>query len=326
LVLGLLLLGASIVLAGQAFDRGGSVPGSSPAGAASGPPPAPTLLQPSSAITGSAAVDVSGTLPAGLAGAADYVLRIYRDDRLVRERPLPASSPWTLHGLDLHSGDNTFTAAIAGPGGESLHSAPITITLDDQPPVLDLVRPTRASSQTTAASATIAVRTVAGAAVRLTVRSTGKSVESVAGADGRFSTLVDLARGRNSFDISATNELGNTAKLRVVIERVTSLASVALTVEPDLIRAARLPQTIDLVAAVVDSVGRPADGAQVTFSVSPPGQPTATYTTTSVKGVARWTGFRLLAGPAATGRGGATVLVILANGEQLTDFASFSVR
>jgi hypothetical protein len=325
MALGLVLLGASIVFAGQALDRGGSgAPGAGGSSPADGPPPAPALLAAGTELTSAAAVDVSGTLPGGL-DAGSYTLRIYRNDALVRERGLPRKSPWTVRNVPLKAGRNSFAAAIAGAGGESLHSAAVVITRDSAAPPLSLTLP-ESDAPTTNGQATVAGLTEAGAAVTVANRATGQSLDLTADAGGRFGVIVGLELGSNRIELTSRDALGNEGRLRLTIERIVSHASVKLTLSPTELHLDELPVVIEMVALIEDAAGRPAEGAQVVFSISPPGQPTATYTTTSAGGVAEWRNFRLPRDGTQNGRGQVTVMVTLADDELLTESGSFSVR
>jgi hypothetical protein len=322
-VLGLTLLGASIVLAGQVLVRGGigDASGAPPAG----PPPAPALVPIATNPTSADAIEVAGSSPAGLHTDGSYQLRIYVNDVLARQRNLPVSIEWTVRDVPLVEGSNAITAAIFGPGGEGLHSAPVTVVRDSQPPPLHLISPP-GDEQTIDAAMTIVAETDPGASVNLANRLTGEEQALTVDPAGHFTASVALELGANAIVLTASDELGNRASIKVTVERVKSRASVSLSADPTTISASDLPTTMDLAAQILDPLGEPADGAQVVFSISPPGQPTATYATTSSAGVARWDDVRLTGAGQETGRGQVTVLVTLADGQQLTNSLSFSVR
>lgn len=327
MALGLVLLGASIVFAGQALDRGGGgAPGSGEGAAPSraGPPPAPALLPAMSVLTSAATVDVSGTLPEGLEPGS-YTLRIYRNDSLVKQRSLPRKNPWTVRDVPLKAGQNAITAAIAGPGGESLHSTALVITRDSEPPPISLISPA-SNEPTTDMQAVVAGQTDAGAPVTIANGTTGEALTVTADPAGRFRATLTLAVGRNQIELTSRDSLGNEGRLKLTIERIESRASVELTLSVSQLGLDDLPAVIELTAFVHDPTGKPAEGAQVVFSISPPGQPTSTYTTTSSAGVAEWLDFRLPRDGTQTGRGRATVMITLADGALLTDSASFSVH
>ena len=78
-------------------------------------------------------------------------------------------------------------------------------------------------------------------------------------------------------------------------------------------------------ATVADVGGKRVPGATVTFSLSPPGQPTSTYTTeTNSNGVATW---RITLPKAGTikGAGLATVAVTLTDGRTVSGSSAFEI-
>ena len=79
-------------------------------------------------------------------------------------------------------------------------------------------------------------------------------------------------------------------------------------------------------AVVHDETGRPIDGAQVAFGLSPPRQSTRTFQVVADQGVAVWPGIDLEAVASNRGRWLATVLVTLASGAELRDDAQFTIE
>ena len=76
---------------------------------------------------------------------------------------------------------------------------------------------------------------------------------------------------------------------------------------------------------VIDANGLAVDGAPVTFSLSPPGQPTSTYAATTEAGRASWIGVTLSEGLQA-GNGFVTARVTLADGSTIQKTAPFAVK
>jgi hypothetical protein len=334
IVLALLLLGTSVVLAGRALE--GPAPGS-PAGTpatGSGPPPvvnpipippAPVLAAPTEVLVTTDAVEVSGTLPANLPRDGTYRLRIYVNDELARERRLPRRNSFSVRAVPLQQGENEIRAAIAGSGGESLHSAPISITRDDIAPIIRIGAP-RAGDTVHDEEAVLRGRTEAGATLLIRNRTTGQELELVGAEDGRFEASIPLVMGSNEIALQARDAAGNRSQATVNIVREEGAAAVELILSRDSLAISTLPTSITLTARITDEAGAPADDADVTFSFSPPGQPTTTFRARSSDGVATWRRVRIPREAAVTGQGFATVLVTLPSGRTLQESARFSIR
>jgi hypothetical protein len=336
-----LALGATVVLAGQALDgvdrpAGTSRPGStggpsngssgSPDGLSGlGPPPAPALAMPAEAATTASEVDISGSFPADMGyGRADR-LRIYVNEELVRTRRLPRSPPFTLRDIPLVPGENRISAALSGPGGESLHSVPIVIVRDSNEPIIVISAP-RPEAALTAPHVTVRGRTDALASVSVTNVTLAKESAVDADAEGQFEAIVPLALGTNEIVIASRDAAGNRGSARLDLVRSESMAAVALTVSPDTLLLTRLPGEVSIRATVNDELGQPVDGVEVFFSISVPGLAATTYRATTVNGRAAWPGVRVPRDGTTKGRGRVTAQVTLAEGQRLTETASFSVR
>jgi hypothetical protein len=81
-----------------------------------------------------------------------------------------------------------------------------------------------------------------------------------------------------------------------------------------------------MTAHVVGPDGRPASGATVTFSISPPGQTTVTRQLKTTDGIATWSDYPLTLPGAVTGSGLVTVLATVSDGEQIAASAEFTYR
>jgi hypothetical protein len=330
-VLGLLILGTSIVLAGQSLSgRPGDRPGASVNPAATGQsvvmpvPAAPTLVVPEQTLVAARATDIGVAIPASVPRDA-HRLRLYINGEVTHERRLPPRDSFTFKSVSLVRGQNVIRAAIVGPAGESLHSAPVMITRDDVAPMLRVAEPAP-DAHLHADQTVVRGRTEAGAEVTLTNAATAEEATVVGGNDGRFEATITLAPGSNELTLVARDAVGNRRRVKLAIIREDGAAAVRLTVSRELIELAELPASVSLSASITDASGAPADGADVTFSMSAPGQSTITFPTTSNAGVAVWHGVRLPREGARTGQGFATVLVTLPSGQSLQGSATFSVR
>ena len=313
----LLLVGGSIALAGGALDA-------IPRPRALVPvPPVPLLLASSDQLTRAEMIDLQLSRPSGMRADQRYVVRIYAGDELIRERGLPSAEQFVLENVPLRRGANALSAALAGMGGESPRSTPITIIRDDVAPVIEILAPDGAVFS---AEVVLAGRTEPGAGLTLTREPSGRELDTFIDADGRFTAPVELSMGDNAFSLHSVDPAGNEGRKRVVIVRGQSTASVALTVSDQEIAAAELPQRVTLRATVRDELGRPIDGANVTFGLSPPNQTTRTLQLVTEDGVATWPGIDLEAVPSARGTWLVTVSVTLDSGVELRDDESISVE
>ncbi len=331
-MLALLVVGTSIVLAGQSLSRReGDGPRESVNPAATGSsvampvPAAPTLVVPEQTLVTARTTDIGVAIPASVPRDDAYRLRLYINGTVVRERRLPPRDSVTFRSVDLVRGQNAIRAAIVGPAGESLHSAPVMITRDDVAPMLRVAEPAP-DAHLHADRTLVRGRTEAGAEVTLTNAATADEVKVVGNNDGRFEATIALATGSNALTLVARDAVGNRRRVTLTIIREDGAASVRLTVSRESIELVELPASMSLSAFITDASGAPSDGADVTFSMSVPGQSTITFPTTSSAGVAVWNGVRLPREGALTGQGFATVLVTLPTGQSLQGSATFSVR
>ena len=318
-----LLIGAGIAFASGALDRATGI-GDGTARETLPPPPAPTLIAMDPALTRLAAVDVSGTLPANLRRGTEYQLRIFVNDRLARERGLPNELNFTISDVPLAEGANEITAALVADGSEGEQSAPVTIARDSTPPAIRITTPDEGAT-VYGPTETLRGRTQAGASLVVAAVRSGEEVTATVAEDGRFEALLPLHMGENVFALHSEDLAGNQASTRLVVTRALSLASISLTVSVTQVAVSDLPSTVDIVAHVRDELGRASDGAQVTFSLSPPNRGTTTYRATTAQGDAGWPGMVVAGDTRAVGTWLVTVLVTLSSGEELRGDATFSV-
>ncbi|MEX2546795.1 MAG: hypothetical protein WD830_03290, partial [Chloroflexota bacterium] len=158
-----LLIGAGIAFASGTLDNSDRT-GAGPTHAPAPRPPAPTLLEPESALTRSPSVDVAGMLPPGLGRAVADRLRVYVNERLARERPVPADEAFRVTDVELAEGGNEIRATLVGDGGEGELSAPINIIRDSMPPAIRISRP-ESGATVYGATETLRGRTEPGASL-----------------------------------------------------------------------------------------------------------------------------------------------------------------
>jgi hypothetical protein len=316
-----LLVGAGIAFAGNALtDKGNSADGTP----VIPPPAAPALSTPATTVTRRASLDLAGTLPNGVTNGAD-ALRVYVNGELEREREAPNRLDFTLANVALREGDNEIRVALVGPGGEGPMSEPVTITRDATAPVIVVTRPEH-GSVVYEATQTLRGTTEPGSSLTIREPAAAHAINAIVGSDGRFAAEIHLGMGTNRLILRSEDVAGNDSSLDYEITRSTSQGSVTVELSAQELAAADLPRTVDVVATVRDEHGRPSDGAQVTFGLSPPNRGTTTYRATTEDGEAVWNDMIVNGDAHAIGEWLITVLVTLDSGEELRTIASLNVR
>jgi Glucodextranase, domain B len=329
-----MLAGVSVAFAAGALQPGRPIGTIRPTASGSPAPSAalvaslapPVLDTPAAGLTRAAVIDVTGSLTAELPAGGPYKVRVYVNDLLRADARLARrDTEFTVADVPLVEGANTVTATIAGPLDETARSLPISLERDGTAPGIDIASPSSGSTiygETMLLSGT----TEAGATVKVVDRSNGAESATTAGTAGAFSVLVPLRSGSNSIDLSAVDLAGNVSRKSMRVTRAESQAAITLQLSRDTYDLATLPQALSMVAHVLGSDGKPVDGADVTFSISTPGQMTVTHETTTESGTAVWSNYPLTADGAQAGQGLVTVLATLAGGQTLADSATFTFR
>jgi Bacterial Ig domain len=313
-----LLVGGSIAFASQTLDHGR---GAEVVVATAPPPPPPTLLAPSVEITRADTIDIVALGPMNLRRDQQYVVRLYVNDAQVRDVDLPGQQQFTIHNVPLDEGANSIRASLVGGGGEGQQSAAVTITRDDIAPDIRVLQP---SGKVYTETDTLVGKTESGADIEVT-DGAGHDLEASLQPDGRFSVDLSLTIGDNWLTLRSTDAAGNKSTSRVSIVRAPSAASLDLEVTPTDLFTADLPATVELTVNVLDELGHPVDGADVTFSVSPPDRETTTYHATTTDGRARFSNLTIDPGD-ATGAWLVTALAVLPSGIELRGDGSFSLQ
>jgi hypothetical protein len=265
-------------------------------------------------------------LPSGVAGSSEFTLRIYVGDEQVDEVPVPPTADFLVAAVPLVEGVNEIAAAVVGPDGEGPRSVPIVVTLDTEDPALTISAPKSDSRVKPAVKVvTVKGKTQAGATVSVRNGNTGGSASVEAGDGGAFEVEIGIADGTNALTITAADPAGNETTKAVSILRGSGKLTARVAVSPERVKASRLPEPLTVRAVVADVGGKRVPRATVVFSLSPPGQPTSTYTTeTNASGVALW---RLTLPKAGTvkGAGLVTVAVTLRDGRKVSGSNAFEV-
>jgi hypothetical protein len=320
---GLLLAAVSVVFAAEQFDGRKSTPvatTAAPNNVAVMPAP---VLDPPDSPTGASSIRVRGHVGAVVDASASFRVRVYVNNRFKRDTKLqPGDDQFTVGDVPLIEGTNTITATVSSGEYETAASAPVTVERDATPPALKITSPRTDTvyGDTLLLSGT----TDAGAQLELVNRTNSARAEATATSGGEFSLSLRLAMGNNVLALGSVDAAGNATHRNLTIQRALSKAAVTVELSRETYDLANLPATISMAAHVLGPDGQPADGATVTFSISPPGQTTVTRQAETVNGVATWANYPLLLSGAQAGSGLVTVLAKLDDGESLAGSAVFS--
>jgi hypothetical protein len=266
------------------------------------------------------------TIPDPGVPLAGLELRVFRNGRQVAREPLGDTLTMRVRNVRLEQGRNEVSAALANAAGVvGLRSQPVVITVDYRPPPLRIREP---KSGDVVNSSRVTVRGTTEPDAQLTARNANNDASPpvTVTEDGAFSVDVPLGTGRNQITLTATDALGNERTASVTVTRGDPADNARLTLRPRSLRVSDLPGRLDVRLQVTDPSGKPLDGAPVTFSLSPSGQSTSTYQTTTEDGEAEWSGIQIPRQGAVPGKGLVTALVTLPSGEMITKSVPLEFR
>jgi hypothetical protein len=319
-------LGGTIVLAawnaaGRGEDRAQETPAATPAatapvvaGPVGLPNVAPVIAPPNEPLISRRTWVADVTIPDPGMPLDGLELRVFRNGRQVAHEALDGSLAVRVRNVRLAYGRNEVSAALANELGEGLRSQPVVITVDDRAPALRIREP-KSGDVVNSAEATI--RGTSEPDAQLSVRNANNDATRpvTVREDGTFIVDVPLGRGRNALTVTAVDALGNDRDATVTVTRGDPADNARLTLRPRAFKVSDLPGDLNVRLNIDDASGRPVDGAAVIFSLSPSGQPTSTYQTTTVDGEALWSGIQIPRQGAVPGRGFVTARVTLPSGE-----------
>lgn len=288
LVFAIVALGGAVLLAstgllGRAVSGIGSslagFLGEAPAATASPSavplPDAPAIAMPSTTYTGDETIDVSGSIPASVAGRSGYTV--------VVSGGLRGEQPADLAGIDvgettvffvpdipLKAGVNVLTARIVGPAGDSPDSAAVLVVVDRKAPTVKITSPKDGVS-INGPTVTITGKTQGNSDLVARNETTGQSISAGAKADGTFELKVGIGDGTNTITISVTDPAGNVATKQLKVERGSGRLSASMSASASKVPIDSLPSDMTFTVIVKDPDGTRLKGAVVTFSVSVPG-------------------------------------------------------
>ena len=291
---------------------------------------APTVVPPAEAYTNDDVVDVTVNVPAYVAGAEGYTVRLWvtlkdRDPEMVQEVPVGPTSVLVIPEVELEKGRNDMQASIVGPGGESELSAVVAWILDQSRPSIKISSP-KDNASTSKTAVTVKGKTQAASTVRVRNDNNGASATAVAGKDGLFEVRIGIDDGINTLTITATDPAGNPNTETLTIRRGSGKMKVSLTGSAYRFNAKKLPRTVTFTVVVSGPDGRRVAGADTLFTVSVPGLEAivSDEMPTDRDGVASFT-TRIPRG-ALEGSGLTSVLVTTPDYGQLTDRQVLTVR
>ena len=271
----------------------------------------PTLVQPADPYTALKTVDLVVNVPQALEGSTDQRIKVYLT--LPDQAPTPITEveigegPRTVIPVDLSNGINDFQVSIVGPGGESDLSAVVRYVFDATPPKITISSP-KNNAVVNGKAVTIKGKTQARTTLLARNDANGSSIAGNAGSDGTFQLSLALAPGTNKITISGTDPAGNESEATINVKRGSGKLTVSLSASDYRIKRSQLPEAITLSATVTDPDGQALANADITFTLSIPGIPTATVDgKTNKNGKASFK--TTIPKGADPGQGSATVLV-----------------
>ena len=237
-------------------------------------PPAPSLTVPTQPYTNQPTLDLTGTVPNSVAGQPGYTIRIYRKvgtaaNSKVAELPVGSSPSFTVPAVALAVGSDAFTATLVSAAGESPPSIAVTYILDQSKPKIVISSPAK-NAVVNGSAVTITGQTQAGSAISARNEANGVTAVATAGNTGAFSVVVALAGGVNGISVTATDPAGNSSAVVVSVQRGTGKLTVKLTASAYHLNPARA-NTISMTVLVLDPNGAALSGANVTLTLTVPG-------------------------------------------------------
>jgi hypothetical protein len=239
---------------------------------------APSLVAPDEPYTNQASIDLVGTVPRGVVGAADMRIRIYvaigkGDPGIVREIPVGTTSGFTAAAITLSPGTNAFTATIVGPTDlESERSAAVIYILDKAKPKITITSP-KPNATINARSVRITGQTQGRSTLSAKNLGTNATVTGEADSKGAFSITVPIGTGTNRIEITATDPASNSNVTTVTVRHGTGKLVANVVASFYQVRLSKLPEQVKLTVTVTDPDGRTLPGANVTFTLAVPGVP-----------------------------------------------------
>ncbi len=257
---------------------------------------APTLEAPAEPYTNQSAIDLIGTVPAAVVGAADSVVRVYvaigeGEPGIVTEIPIGSTQRFVAPGITLSPGTNTFSATIVGPTDlESESSATIAYVLDTAKPKVTISSP-RNNAVVNSRTVKVVGLTQARSTLSAHNLTTNATVTGAADGKGAFSLVVPIGTGINKIELSSIDPAGNVNAATVSVRRGTGALTANVSASFYQVKVSKLPEPVTIFVKVNDPDGNPLAGAAATFTITVPGVPpiASSTLTTSSAGTASFT-------------------------------------
>ena len=257
---------------------------------------APTLEAPAEPYTNQSAIDLIGTVPAAVVGAADSVVRVYvaigeGEPGIVTEIPIGSTQRFVAPGITLSPGTNTFSATIVGPTDlESESSATVAYVLDTSKPKVTISSP-RNNAVVNSRTVKVVGLTQARSTLSAHNLTTNATVTGAADGKGAFSLVVPIGTGINKIELSSIDPAGNVNAATVSVRRGTGALTANVSASFYQVKVSKLPEPVTIFVKVNDPDGNPLAGAAATFTITVPGVPpiASSTLTTSSAGTASFT-------------------------------------
>jgi len=275
-------------------------------------PPSPSLTVPTQPYTNQPKLDLTGTIPNSVAGQPGYTVRIYRKvgtaaASVVAQVPVGSSPTFTVPQVALAAGTDAFSATLVSAAGESPPSIAVTYILDQAKPKITISAPAK-NAIINGTAATITGQTQAGSAISARNEANGLTAVATADNTGAFSVVVALAGGLNGINITATDPAGNTGSVVISVQRGTGSLSVKLTASAYHMNPAKA-NTISMTVLVLDPNGAPLPGANLTLTLTVPGDGITPFSQQKVTGTAGTAVFKTTIPVTVAGKGEIAVIV-----------------
>jgi hypothetical protein len=202
----------------------------------------------------------------------ELTLLVLHDGEVVETVRKPSGTE-TPHPIALREGANRLSARLGGPNGAGPVTSDIQIQLDTHAPTLKVDSP-RDHQDVDGDRVTVRGESDPGTTISILNRKTDAESPLTVGPSGEFEEVVLLEPGDNELRIKATDVAGNVQSLDRSVVRAGAGVKPKITVNPGQLSARRLPQSVRVIAKLLDKEKNPVKGARVTFTLSVPGQAT----------------------------------------------------
>lgn len=234
-------------------------------------------------------IEVSVKVPAEKIPRKDLTLVVLRGEDVIGEKPKPRlDNKVVVPGVRLVDGLNEITASLRGPGGLGPSSEPISITVDQDAPILKLTSPEN-KFRTFDDKVRVTGTSEPGAEIKISNKAAGfESAPLVVGPSGDFDQDVPLRTGRNQIEAVSEDAAGQRQSAKVVVVAKDGKPVIELKA-PAKVDGGSLPKSINVSAVVTDVDGERMPDAEVTFNITSVGGTADTSEeTTDDKGRATW--------------------------------------